>query len=41
MFEDLFSYPKVLARHRTGPSANPVRDFWLIAPAMGRRVAPC
>jgi hypothetical protein len=22
MFEDLFSYPRVLARHRTGPSAN-------------------
>jgi hypothetical protein len=22
MFEDLFSYPKALARHRTGPSAD-------------------
>jgi integrase/recombinase XerD len=27
MFEDLFSYPKVLARHRTGPSADARERF--------------
>ena len=27
MFEDLFTYPKVLARHRAGPSADARERF--------------
>jgi len=41
MFESLFQYPTVLARHREGPAANERQRFWSIEPMKAQPTAHC
>ena len=41
MFSILFQYPRVLARHRQGPSAQAESDTSPIAPIKERPAIPC
>jgi hypothetical protein len=41
MFNILFQYPRLLARHRQAPSAQAGSDTSPIAPIKERRAIPC